>query len=1207
MAQRKNTAPQLPFAPIAVAAGVVGLGAATWFGYPGVVALWLGLVVAAWVAEPGILTGKKDAYGYPTAANPAEQLARQHWLMWKELRTGLIVPSADWMPGYPVLESWIAAALAAGLGYLVPVIGVKSLPAPSGHLLNALAAFIIVVEVAAVIRHAAPGNHPGTRTDTLGETVADSPNVVVASAVVGALLGLVLAGVVINVVAKYGTGFGAPALVHHPTPGRHPGIKIAVPGLLWPLLGVLGAMAAITGHWRRTALTRWREVTEANDIWRPRWESLKFDPAPALVGHRVVGPATVDTFDAPPNLGAMAFWTLGPKLAPTLGAGMKVAVLESPDVNADGPVPGSRHPLRFEVVSWPLAAIPNPAATDTDPELAELLAHSAMVWALEPRGYGRPVPLTTSAITAPESPVKVWRSQWAWPAGPNLEAVRCLTGDMETAFGTQVAIDHRETASLYFGAIGDESAIFESESGTDWASLFAHLALEDRWTSIWENVSKQSANPPTIQHQVSAEKPLSNGVVVNRLAFATRLGVEPGEYQGLEKKLATSLDSAPFVAVTGWVTNGERHPQAFTVYWADAAVPSSPDLLPPAPAAQWVLAGQVNAAFDDSKLARPEIIDARPLTDDDAPAVLWEISLRLYDGVTSSDVRSRADRIRKALRVPWLRVTDAPNGCVLFAGAAPADARLKSTDRDALRLVSLDWERAWQDSGVTGTSGAVPELTGTGTLPSNPQVEVLDFALPAGADRTKVRMGLSKLGAATGNSFIELRDSPEGASSIRLLVSRESPLPDMVPFDFDAADLADGIACATGIEGEPVVFDPKLDPHLLIAGLSGGGKSVLAQAILYGAAASGADLYIIDPVKGAADFKFAAPYAKAIATNPAEAAAAMKAVYAEVVRRKNANSAAGVGSFRELDDPPPIMVVLIDEFSSLIGRSIVPKPSEDLVMEAEREAIIADNLARQEIGVFAGKIAREARSAGAVLVLCTQRLDAKMLDSIPGASDLRTNLSRMLIGKASSGDRLVALRSPDDAPDLGDGIPRGRGIWETTAGSGVVVQCWYAPQSELAEQLSIRMPTLDADQKTDLAPFLPKPTFAELHGNPPLSSLAEAPEPELVDLGELEFSLDDLEPDGSPDNPNNSDDSPDGPPPPAETTPAPVPEPAGASQGLADKVDWNPDWGGGAAGGQPVPVTVPGVVPAVDDDPFASLIPIPVTTPAPSDPDDPFA
>ena len=103
--------------------------------------------------------------------------------------------------------------------------------------------------------------------------------------------------------------------------------------------------------------------------------------------------------------------------------------------------------------------------------------------------------------------------------------------------------------------------------------------------------------------------------------------------------------------------------------------------------------------------------------------------------------------------------------------------------------------------------------------------------------------------------------------------------------------------------------------------------------------------------------------------------------------------------------------------------------------------------------MFAGKIARETSSAGVTLALGTQKLSAKMLDTIPGAGDLKVNLSRVLLGKTSRGERMSALRGPDDTPDLNGIVPRGRGLWETTAHPAQVIQCWYATQQDFRAAL----------------------------------------------------------------------------------------------------------------------------------------------------------
>ncbi len=245
----------------------------------------------------------------------------------------------------------------------------------------------------------------------------------------------------------------------------------------------------------------------------------------------------------------------------------------------------------------------------------------------------------------------------------------------------------------------------------------------------------------------------------------------------------------------------------------------------------------------------------------------------------------------------------------------------------------------------------------------------------------------------------------------------------------------------------------------------------MAQVLLYGFAVLGARVVVVDPQKSGADFQFIKPYADAFASTPHEAATVLKAIYAEVARRKELNARHAVGFYLDLPDDvrPEPLVVMVDEFTSLMGHSPVPKPSDDPEFESQREELIADNQARAEVGILVGKLAREARSSGLTLLLGTQKLSAKMLDAIPGGQgDVKTNLARILLGKASSGDRMSALRAVDDAPVLTGDIPKGRGLWEPLTSSAVAVQCWYAPQQELAAELANRRRPLGDSNTHDL-------------------------------------------------------------------------------------------------------------------------------------------
>jgi hypothetical protein len=1122
-------------APIVAAAAVALAGAFAWKGWPFALPLWLGLAVWGWTEPPVLLTGRKDASGMATPAGPGEQKALRRWAAAGQLKWRPVTPNADWLPGWLPRASWFAALVAAAVAWSAPVVTEKLRWA------NAAAAYLAWMSAVGVRRRTMVDDDvcPGAKLDTLAETVRSAPQVAA-----GALVAAGAAGWAAATFAPkwdpWAVGPGGPDTVAYQSPEALAGLAsfgVRHPMVFTVACAAAGALAVVAVPWVNRALEHWRIVVAGRAEWNPRWLSLKFDPPPFLVDRQQVGSATVDTFFAPSAQGSAAFYQLRAKVEPTIGAGTKVAILETPNESPEGPVPGTLHPLRFEVVSWPTEQFPDPGDPSTPPEVAALWARCAFDWAHDTLGYGRPVLLGVEALHTPDSPTAAWTSSWAWPGGPGLSVVREQTlGDVGGQLGCDALIDHRSD-ELFFGVLDpDAETDFAADTNPPYAVRFERLALEDTWTFRWGEALKQATHAPVVEHSTTAEAKLADGTVIYRQVFVTRLGIDPREFAtaGQERKIATALQAAPFVTVRGFPLagqrRGERHPQAVAVFWSKAPIPNSPQLLAPVPrggpnnATEWVLGGLMNDAFDHGRLSRPEVTDAVCLTQPDARAHLWRITVRLHDGVTLSDVRGAAARIRQSLGVEWLRVTPVTDGAMLFCGVRPEVAKLASERRDRQVLIALDWEQAFLDAGVTGQNGLLPQLVASSALPANEQVQVLDFTLPPGLSATQVSAAIPKLSTATNNTFVELRPGPN-AQTVRLLASVDDPLPAKVAFDFGFVDATEKIPFATGVEGTPLEFDHLESPHVLLAGTTGSGKSVMAQSFVYGAVVRGWQVYVIDPVKGGADFVFAQDRCWAFAQTPFEAAGVMRSVYAEVVRRKTLNSQHGVGSIDELPDDlrPPRIMVLIDEFTSLMGLEQVPK-SDDPEMQEEIEQLEAINRAKVEVGVFAGKIAREARSAGVHLALGTQKLAASLLEKLPGASDLKVNLARTLLGKATNGDRMSALRAPFDAPDLGGDVPKGRGLWEPLSSSAMVAQCWFAPQSELREALVARVPALDPSLVLDLSQFAPAER-EETTGPPPLRPPSSGARPaparvpeaaeaaEVVDVDEMELSLDDLDTD----------------------------------------------------------------------------------------------
>lgn len=1105
MATRRTAAagPAQSYATVIVAAAALLAVAGTVLRLPGVLVVWGSLIGAGWFEQAPLFTGKKDPQGFPTPAHPGEQMAMNTFRFWKDLRWRLIVPSTDWLPGWPVLGSWLAAVGAAALTSFAPIR--PDLPAWAVWL-NVAAAYISVAQVVASRRRTVAEDDPcpGTRVDTLARLVTGAKKDVISLAV---------ATVAVVAVVAYAALVLVPQVVTVSGPlGR---ISFA----FFPVITGLVAAGAVVAHpWQKAALVQWRELVQVRRQWAPRWQALKQDPAPRLVAHRTVGPATVDTFEAAAAVGAAFYYAQAAKITPTLGANVKVAVLDVANEDGQGQaVPGTMHPTRFEVAMWPADQFPDVSEQGTDPQVAELLVRSAMAWAVDMVGFARFVLTGCDLVSADGSP-SVWATQWAPTMEIGLDWVRKQAmGAIASAARTGILIDHRAmgwAGRMFVGAVTDPQVEFDDGSGVTTQGM-AELAEEDTWRGWWAAALKQNVNAPVPQFAVKAEGQLADGTTVHYQPFVTLSGEDPAQFMGLEGKLAAAIAGSPPFCSISWFTQrggnraGERHAQAIAVAWADRPVPSIQALGPVrGQAAQWVIAGHMNDAFVAARLPRPEVLSAKCLTSPQSREHIWQVSLRLYGGVTLADVRGVAGRLRTQLGCVWLRVAPSPEGATVFAGGEPGRVRLARPEKDVRALVSLDWEQAWLDSKVSGSGGLTPTLTDVDSLPKNDQVQVLDFDLPPGLSVVDLKAATDKLKTATSNAFIDVRPGVGGASTVRLLVCEVSPMPDFAEFDWAAIDEAEDVPFATGIEGEAVSYDYLRDPHLLVVGGTGSGKSATLQTLLYPLLVHGCDVYIADPTKGGADFRFATPWVKALTAEVFEASAMMNAVYAEVVRRKDLNAEYGVGSYLELpeDVRPPHAIVVLDEFTSLMMTEPVARPDvDDEAGVREYEHAVALNNARRMIGSKAGRIAREARSAGVTLLLATQRLTAKTLDQIPGASDLRTNMSRLILGKATFGELQSALKDPQAAPPIGDVVPRGRGLLEMSGVPTQIIQSWFVPEIQrvLAERLAERRDPLREDERLDLSPFMPQ--------QPGDEDADDAPrEPRVVDLGELEMSMDDL-------------------------------------------------------------------------------------------------
>ncbi len=260
-----------------------------------------------------------------------------------------------------------------------------------------------------------------------------------------------------------------------------------------------------------------------------------------------------------------------------------------------------------------------------------------------------------------------------------------------------------------------------------------------------------------------------------------------------------------------------------------------------------------------------------------------------------------------------------------------------------------------------------------------------------------------------------------GTSLVGIEIPNEKPQP---VFLSDVLPYAKGgpLDCAFGrdSEGNPIVVDLAGLPHLLVAGTTGSGKSVLLNAIIMSmlmrATPEQVRLIMVDPKRVEFTGYAGLPHLYVpVVTEPRQAASALQWGVTEMERRlkvfehykvrdiKTFNGNVDGGKYEEMENPPkhmPYFVIVIDELA-------------DLMMVAGKD--VESSIVR---------IAQLGRAAGIHLIVATQRPSADVVTGLIRANiDNRVALSvdnsinsRIILDQKGAeqllgrGDMLVKLR-----------------------------------------------------------------------------------------------------------------------------------------------------------------------------------------------------
>jgi S-DNA-T family DNA segregation ATPase FtsK/SpoIIIE len=265
------------------------------------------------------------------------------------------------------------------------------------------------------------------------------------------------------------------------------------------------------------------------------------------------------------------------------------------------------------------------------------------------------------------------------------------------------------------------------------------------------------------------------------------------------------------------------------------------------------------------------------------------------------------------------------------------------------------------------------------------------------------------------------------------------------------------VALGKDIAGHPIVADLTDMPHLLIAGATGSGKSVMLNAIiaslLFRCTPLDLRLLLIDPKRVEFAHYAQIPHLLApVVTNPRAAAGALREMLREMEERFERFAASGTRNIQTYNQIPggqrlPYIVIVVDELADLM--MVAPADFEDVIC----------------------RLAQMTRATGIHLVVATQR---PSVDVITGL--IKANIpSRVAFAVSSQVDSRTILDAPGAEKLLGKGdmlfLPigaarptRAQGAFIADSEIQALVAWWKAQGRPVFDQ-----DLLAAEQATDAA------------------------------------------------------------------------------------------------------------------------------------------
>lgn len=366
-------------------------------------------------------------------------------------------------------------------------------------------------------------------------------------------------------------------------------------------------------------------------------------------------------------------------------------------------------------------------------------------------------------------------------------------------------------------------------------------------------------------------------------------------------------------------------------------------------------------------LKHPKVVDASVASATEAPEA--------SDGGADKAISESEDEEEDGLKLPPLEILHAnPQS----ASAASSDKELEQT-AESLQSTLLEFGRSARVVGwIAGPTVTTFKLQpGEGERVSKISSLEDDIALSLAAQSVRI------FAPIPGTSLVGIEIPNRKRQNVNL--------GDVLPY-VKGGPLE--LAIGRDAEGTPVVADLAKMPHLLIAGTTGSGKSVMINSIittlLMRALPEDVRLIMVDPKRVELAGYNGLPHLYVpVVTEPKQAASALQWAVSEMERRLKVferlnvrkistyNEKQAAGEFEHYDNPPqkmPYLVIIIDELSDLM-----------MVAGKDVEASIV-------------RIAQLGRAAGIHLIVATQRPSSNVVTGL-----IKANITNRIAFNVATG------------------------------------------------------------------------------------------------------------------------------------------------------------------------------------------------------------